>query len=153
MYLSVRPKQYDWTYCIIIIVVGLVSLYINYISDYQRLITRRMKGNNKIWGRKPNVIKAQYQTSDGKTRENLLLVDGFWKISRHFNYLPELLLAFCWSLPVGFDTFLPWNYFFQLCGLLTDRTLRDDTRCQLKYGKYWDEYCKQVPYKMIPYVF
>jgi len=37
--------------------------------------------------------------------------------------------------------------------LLTDRAFRDDMRCQSKYGKYWAQYTKSVPYKMIPFVF
>jgi 7-dehydrocholesterol reductase len=34
--------------------------------------------------------------------------------------------------------------------LLTDRAYRDDDRCQKKYGKYWDQYCEAVPYKIVP---
>ena len=26
----------------------------------------------------------------------------------------------------------------------------DDQRCKDKYGKYWDQYCALVPYKIIP---
>jgi 7-dehydrocholesterol reductase len=34
--------------------------------------------------------------------------------------------------------------------LLTDRAFRDDNRCRAKYGKHWDEYCANVPYKIVP---
>ena len=37
--------------------------------------------------------------------------------------------------------------------LLADRAGRHDERCQAKYGKYWDQYCKIVPYKMLPYIY
>ena len=36
--------------------------------------------------------------------------------------------------------------------LLIDRMYRIDRRCHLKYGVYWEEYCKRVPYLLIPYV-
>ena len=31
--------------------------------------------------------------------------------------------------------------------------MRDDTRCSLKYGKYWKKYCELVPYKIVPGIF
>lgn len=33
---------------------------------------------------------------------------------------------------------------------LASAAYRDDQRCRAKYGKYWDAYCKQVPYKIVP---
>lgn len=37
--------------------------------------------------------------------------------------------------------------------LLIHRAMRDDEWCRAKYGKDWDSYCKEVPYKLIPYVY
>ena len=37
--------------------------------------------------------------------------------------------------------------------LLFDRAFRDDARCAAKYGAYWDQYRKLVPYKVVPGVF
>lgn len=48
---------------------------------------------------------------------------------------------------------MPYFYFVFLVVLLSDRARRDDRRCKSKYGVYWDEYCKRVPYKMIPLVY
>ena len=48
---------------------------------------------------------------------------------------------------------LAYFYFVFLCMLLFDRARRDCNRNKSKYGKYWDEYCKLVPYKIIPYVY
>ena len=78
---------------------------------------------------------------------------GWWGLARHFHYLPELLAAFCWTVPVLLGQCLPYFYVVFLTLLLTDRAFRDDTRCASKYGKYWTQYTKSVPYKMVPYVF
>jgi len=37
--------------------------------------------------------------------------------------------------------------------LLFDRATRDDKRCRKKYGKYWEEYCRRVPWKIVPGVY
>ena len=153
MYLCAHPTDISLPYSAVLIVLGLLFLYINYEADLQKQVTRRTNGQSMIWGRKPSILKAKYQTSDGNLRESILLVDGYWKFSRHFHYVPEILLTLCWTLPAGFSNFVPWYYFFQLTGLLIDRTIRDETRCKLKYGKTWDEYCKLNKYRIIPFVF
>lgn len=48
---------------------------------------------------------------------------------------------------------LPYLYFIFLVVLLSDRARRDDQRCRSKYGTYWDEYCRRVPFKMIPSIY
>lgn len=42
---------------------------------------------------------------------------------------------------------------FFLTILLCDRALRDDDRCNSKYGSYWAQYRKLVPYKMVPGIY
>ena len=79
---------------------------------------------------------------------------GWWGLARHFHYLPELAAAFFWCLPAGAARALPYFYFFPfLTLLLLDRAFRDDARCAAKYGAAWAQYCKAVPYRVIPYVF
>ena len=34
--------------------------------------------------------------------------------------------------------------------LLVDRAGRDDARCRAKYGRFWDQYCERVPYRICP---
>lgn len=132
---------------------GMLSLWLNYWADMQKQEVRATKGNCTIWGRKPKIIHAKYQLENGEGRESILLASGWWGVSRHFHYLPELCLAFCWSVPSLFYSFVPYMYFSFLLVLLTHRSFRDDAKCSKKYGEYWKEYCKRVPYKIIPYVF
>ena len=67
--------------------------------------------------------------------------------------MPELRLAFLWSVPALFDNAMAYSYFIWLVILLVHRTFRGDTKCSKKYQQYWTEYCRRVPYKVIPYVF
>jgi hypothetical protein len=82
---------------------------------------RATGGNCLLWGRKPRMITARYTTERGEVKSSLLLVDGWWRVSRHFHYLPELAAAFCWSAPAGFTHFLPYFYLAFLTPLLFDR--------------------------------
>jgi len=79
-----------------------------------------------------------------------LLASGWWGLSRHFHYVPELLGAFFWTLPVLFENVLPYFYMIFLTILLFDRAFRDDKRCAAKYGSDWEAYRRAVPYRIIP---
>ena len=98
-------------------------------------------------------------------------LSGFWGLSRHLNYVFELMLAATWSCPaLGYGLY-PWFYWWFLLILLvhrsgvlsflsshsaltaTCRTFRDEEKCRAKYGSGWTEYCSQVQYRMIPFVF
>lgn len=94
------------------------------------------------------------------------------------NYVFELMLALSWSLPslgnsadLGLARMSPFFYFFFLLILLVHRctkeqnraikintlflfrTFRDEEKCHGKYGEGYTKYCKEVPYRMIPFVF
>lgn len=103
-----------------------------------------------IWGKKPLYMIANYKTQDGATRQNKLLLSGFWGWARHFNYIGDLLLCLSLSILCGFDCLGASIYSFQLTGILLTRAVRDDARCQLKYGDDWKEYKKKNPYLLIP---
>lgn len=113
----------------------------------------RANPNEPIWGKKPEYIEARYSTGDGKQHKSLLLCSGYWGISRHFNYASDLLICLSFSLPCRFDSLFPYWYLFYMALLLTHRSIRDDRKCYAKYGESWKEYCKKVPYVIIPYVY
>ncbi|CDF39235.1 unnamed protein product [Chondrus crispus] len=133
--------------------VGVGAICCNYWTDKQREVFRATNGQVTIWGQKPVSIEAQYVTGDGKKRRSLLLASGWWGVSRHVNYVFEIALTFCWSVPAGGTGVIPYVYVMFLTILLTDRAYRDEVRCSEKYGKYYEEYCRLVPYKMIPGVY
>jgi protein-S-isoprenylcysteine O-methyltransferase Ste14 len=85
---------------------------------------------------------------------NQLLVNGFWGISRHVNYLGEILMGTGIILCTGYPTLIwPWLYPLYYVVLLFPRQIDDDKRCVLKYGELWNEYKQKVPYRIIPYIY
>ncbi|WRX27015.1 Sterol biosynthesis ERG24/DHCR-like - like 3 [Theobroma cacao] len=79
-------------------------------------------------------IEATYTTTSGETKTSLLLTSGWWGLSRHFHYVPEILAAFFWTVPALFNHFLPYFYVVFLTILLFDRAKRDDDRCRSKHN-------------------
>lgn len=137
----------------------------------QRKEFRASGGKMKIWGKDASYIVAKYTTEDGENRTSLLLVSGWWGVSRsvaiftllkfpivsyvllhrrHFHYIPEILAALLWSSGGVYSHALPFFYPFFLILLLSDRAWRDDARCLDKYGDDWKKYQAVVPFKIIP---
>lgn len=92
------------------------------------------------------------RSADGRHK---LVCGGFWGVSRHVNYLGEILEAVGIVLALGhpWDAWLPWLYPLYYVCLLVTRERDDDGRCRDKYGDLWDEYCRRVPYRIIPYAY
>lgn len=86
--------------------------------------------------------------------QRTLLVNGFWGLSRHINYLGEILMASGMVIAIG-HILLPWPWLYPLyyVALLFPRQIDDDKRCAEKYGALWDEYLKKVPYRIIPKIY
>ena len=95
-------------------------------------------------------IKPESITDGNKT----LLVNGFWGLSRHINYLGEIVMATGIVLCTGHPLLIwPWLYPLYYVALLFPRQVDDDKRCAQKYGPLWQQYLKRVPYRIIPGVY
>ncbi len=91
---------------------------------------------------KPEVV------SDGERR---LLCSGFWGVSRHVNYLGEILMATGLALALGYPASIwPWLYPLYYLVLLVPRERDDDARCARKYGELWERYRERVPRRIVP---
>jgi protein-S-isoprenylcysteine O-methyltransferase Ste14 len=89
--------------------------------------------------------------SDGKRH---VLSGGFWGLSRHINYLGEILMATGLALSLGDPLAIaPWLYPLYYVALLLPRQADDDRRCAERYGALWDEYCRRVPWRIVPRVY
>jgi hypothetical protein len=96
-------------------------------------------------GIKPRTI------SDGN---KTLLISGFWGLSRHINYLGEILMGTAIALSVGYPQVIwVWLYPLYYIALLLPRQVDDDKRCALKYGDLWLNYTSKVKYRIIPYLY
>ncbi|MBK7149341.1 MAG: 7-dehydrocholesterol reductase, partial [Bacteroidetes bacterium] len=110
MYMVQHPVVLSPGVAVLLLLLGLAAIWVNYWADYQRQVVRLTHGATLIWGKPPVLIEAHYTTRDGQPKTNLLLASGFWGISRHFHYVPEILAAFCWSCATGFSHFAPFFY-------------------------------------------
>jgi delta14-sterol reductase len=83
-----------------------------------------------------------------------ILVGGLWGLSRHINYLGELLMATGLALSLGYPgSIWPWLYPLYYVVLLVPRQLDDDRRCAAKYGPLWQEYRRTVRYRIVPWLY
>ena len=86
--------------------------------------------------------------------DHRLLVSGFWGVSRHVNYLGEILMATGLTLALGYPSHpLPWLYPLFYVALLVPRQIDDDRRCAAKYGALWQAYVKRVRWRIVPGIF
>ena len=89
--------------------------------------------------------------SDGK---HSLLANGFWGLSRHINYLGEILMGCGIALSAGYPAvWQVWLYPLYYIGLLVTRQIDDNTICKAKYGKLWDAYTAKVKRRIIPFIY
>ncbi|KAI0004504.1 ERG4/ERG24 ergosterol biosynthesis protein [Russula compacta] len=139
-YLVFRPKDLGYAWSALILVVNFIGYYIFRTSNNEKNEFRN--------GRNPKNL--EYITTEQGSK---LLTSGWWGVSRHPNYLGDLLMALAWSLPTGFDTPVTYFYVIYFAVLLIHRQRRDDEKCEKKYGKDWNRYQKLVPYRIIPYVY
>lgn len=84
---------------------------------------------------------------------NKLLTSGWWRYVRKPNYSADWIQSLTWGLTAGFNTPITLWYPIFFLAVLTHRCGRDFEKCERKYGDDWDEYCKVVRWRFIPYVY
>ena len=152
-YLVTHPLRLGPFWSSTILLFGMLSILVNYLADIQKQDVRHSDGDCLIWGKRPDIIRAKYTMENGEERESILLASGWWGLSRHFHYVPEILLSFFWTAPATFGAFLPYTYLTFLTILLTHRSFRDEEKCGKKYGDFWQQYCRKVRHRIVPYLF
>ncbi|XP_077994849.1 delta(14)-sterol reductase TM7SF2-like [Glandiceps talaboti] len=142
-YLVDHPVQLSNMAVTVIIVIQVIGYVIFRASNSQKDAFRK----------NPNDPKLKHLESIPTRTGSRLLVSGWWGMVRHPNYLGDICMAISWSLPCGFGSVLPWFYPIYFIILLIHREMRDSHQCKQKYGADWDEYCRRVKYRIIPYVY
>lgn len=152
-YLSQHPVQLSNTHSIAILLLGFTGYWIFRSANRQKDAFRQNREKAIIWGKNVNTIACTYKSFDGSEHQSKLLVSGWWGIGRHMNYTGDLMLSAAYCLACGFDHLLPYFYIVFMSILLVHRCYRDEHRCLNKYGDSWMEYCRRVPYRLLPGVF
>jgi 7-dehydrocholesterol reductase len=137
---------------IFILLMGIIFTYKNYDVDRQKEIFKKDKEKSIINGKPAKYMDVKYK-KDGKDVDSKLLLSGDWGITRHNNYTYEILTSAMWSMPGYKYGIMPFIYLIYIIILLVHRIYRDEDKCSKKYGKYWDEYCKIVRYRLIKGVY
>ncbi len=114
---------------------------------------RGANSQKDMFRRDPNHPSVQHLKTLPTKRGTKLIISGWWGICRHPNYVGDLIMALAWCLPCGFNHALPYFYPIYFAVLLIHRQLRDEGNCREKYGKDWDQFCKIVKYRLVPYVY
>ncbi|KDQ20237.1 hypothetical protein BOTBODRAFT_125802 [Botryobasidium botryosum FD-172 SS1] len=152
-YLLRNPISLSTAWFAFLLGMGLLGYGILRSANHQKDVVRRTDGQCAVWGKPARVIRTKYTTGDGEVHTSLLLASGFWGLAHQFNYVGDLLLSTAECLLCGAAHPLPYFYIAWMTALLLHRISRSEKRCQAKYGKYWDEYNKIVPWKLCPYVY
>lgn len=154
-----RPSDLSATTALILFAISMLGVYFNFLADRQRQLFREV-GPDKmmIWGKKPDYVEATYACHvDGQKilKKSNLLASGWWGPARHFHYIFELTAAWCWCILANpaKNGVIVLIYAIFLTTLLFHRAKRDEVKCRVKYGKHFDEFCKKVPYLVVPGIY
>ncbi len=153
LFLVFHPVELTTSYALFVLAFGLIGFTIFVSANNQKDRFKRLGERAVIWGKEPKVIPCEYRTQDGDVWRSNLLTSGWWGVSRHMNYTGDLILSLAYSLACGFEYLLPYFYFVFMMILLIHRCIRDEHRCNHKYGPAWRQYCTMVPYRLFPGVF
>lgn len=136
---------FDASPLMLVAILGLqfVGYYVFRSSNSQKNLFRTCPSD-------PSVADLAYIKTERGTN---LLAGGWWGMARHINYMGDLMMATAWCMTCGFDHAIPYFYVIYFAILLIHRERRDDEKCHNKYGKDWERYCEQVPYRIVPFVY
>ncbi|XP_023687368.1 delta(14)-sterol reductase LBR [Paramormyrops kingsleyae] len=142
-YLVKHPNALSWPWVAVILAIKLIGYS----------VFRKANSEKNAFRRNPTDPKLSHVRTIPTATGKSLLVSGLWGLVRHPNYLGDIIMASAWSLPCGFTHILPYFYVIYFICLLIHREARDEKQCRKKYGSAWDEYCRQVRYRIIPGVY
>lgn len=103
--------------------------------------------------RNPYNPKLAHVESIPTSKKKRLIISGWWGIIRHPNYLGDLIMCIAWTLPCGFNHFIPFCPLIFTIILFVVRAVQVDAECRQKYGPAWQCYTEKVRSRIIPYIF
>ncbi|KAL6241458.1 erg24, C-14 sterol reductase [Rhinocladiella similis] len=167
-YLAVYPLSLGFTGIAAVLAIQAVGYYIFRSSNNQKNRFRTDPND-------PRVSHLETITTEAGSK---LIVSGWWGLARHINYLGDWIMGFAYCTPTGIAGYVIHKYTNPVTGavtrevtqgpargwgmiftyfyivyfgvLLVHRELRDEEKCQKKYGKDYERYCKRVRWRIIP---
>ncbi|XP_036149126.1 delta(14)-sterol reductase TM7SF2 [Monomorium pharaonis] len=94
-----------------------------------------------------------YSETIPTSRGKKLMLSGLWSYVRHPNYLGDIIMQ--WSIASISLIYDILPYYTAICCtlVLAYRAVRDNRRCQMRYGYAWEQYCSRVKYMILKRVF
>ena len=122
--------------CLLVFVLYLIGWSLTRGANLQKFYCKTEPSRKSLFG---GLIDQRYVEGS----RNRLLISGFWRLSRHINYLGEILQALALALP-GYlvsRSLVPFLYPIYYVGLLFPRAIEDGKICEKKYGpEIWSRY-------------
>ncbi|XP_058802204.1 delta(14)-sterol reductase TM7SF2-like [Phymastichus coffea] len=137
---KIHQPMYLIAFCTILFIIG---LYIYRASNNQKHEFRK----------NPFSLAVAHLETIPTSRGRSLIVSGFWGYVRHPNYLGDILVHWSLALLGLAPDILPYILAIFTTLLLIHRAVRDNARCQKRYGYAWEQYCQRVKYIIFYRVF
>ncbi|XP_052077618.1 delta(14)-sterol reductase TM7SF2-like [Mytilus californianus] len=131
-------------YCLLLIAVIFLLGYWTYRSSNNEKSHYRANPDDPIFKKYETITTAS---------DKHLLVSGWWGMSRHPNYLGDIVMHVAMSFAAGFTNFLPHLNATLITSMLLHRERMDCDECKDKYGEDWEKYCHRVKWRVIPYIY
>lgn len=138
--------------CISVVICGKMSSgRIQFRQQY--LVSVKTKNNDSFFVKINSFLKFTDLETIPTSRGKKLMLSGLWGHVRHPNYLGDIIIQ--WSIAsIGLaNDILP--YYTAICCtlVLAYRAVRDNKRCQMRYGYAWEQYCSRVKYMILKRIF
>ncbi|KAL2096380.1 hypothetical protein ACEWY4_008528 [Coilia grayii] len=142
-FLLQRPVQISLPSVFLICLLYGAGFAIYYISNGQKNCFRKNPSDPAFAGLR-TILSPSGQN---------LLVSGWFGWVRHPNYLGDIMMTWAWTLPCGFSSVLPYIPAVVCTNMLRERANEIEEACEEKHGEAWKEYCRRVPYQLLPNIY
>ncbi|KAL6265496.1 hypothetical protein P5V15_002292 [Pogonomyrmex californicus] len=124
---------------------------LSFITGYILYRSSNLRKNE--FRKNPISPKVPYLETIPTSRGKKLMLSGLWGYVRHPNYLGDIIMQ--WSIAcisLAYDI-LPYYAAIYCTLVLAYRAIRDNRRCQMRYGYAWEQYCLRVKYMILKPIF
>ncbi|KIW16551.1 hypothetical protein PV08_03739 [Exophiala spinifera] len=79
---------------------------------------------------------------------------GLWRVTRQINYTANIIFGFGYTMALGGLVYgIVATTATYIMNFLTNAGPSKEHYCREKYGKQWEQYKKEVPYVLIPWIY